>query len=97
MIKHNNYPEETHEVRTDDGYILTIHRIPHRTADPERSKPVVLLLHGLLCSSADWVIAGAQKGLGNPRKKVKPLKLPTAFVFRRKVGFSYAIWTMTKS
>ena len=75
----NNYPEETHEVRTADGYILTIHRIPHR----ELSKPVVLLMHGLLGSSADWVIAGAQKGLGKKRKKVKPLIFPIAFIVRK--------------
>jgi predicted alpha/beta-fold hydrolase len=64
VIMQYNYPEETHEVHTADGYILTIHRIPHRTSEPAGSKPVVLLLHGLLGSSADWVIAGAQKGLG---------------------------------
>jgi pimeloyl-ACP methyl ester carboxylesterase len=97
MIMLNNYPEETHEVRTADGYILTIHRIPHRAADPARSKPVVLLLHGLLGSSADWVIAGAQKGLGKTRKKVKLLILPTAFVLRRKFGFCFAVWVMAKN
>ena len=92
-----NYPEETHEVHTADGYILTIHRIPHRASDPARSKPVVLLLHGLLGSSADWVIAGAKKGLGKTGWKVKPIILPIAFIVRKKVGIYFAIWIMTNS
>ncbi|KAI6218214.1 Hydrolase [Aphelenchoides fujianensis] len=43
-------------VQTDDGYILTMHRIPYgrgvRTPNPE----VVFLQHGLEDSSASWVI-----------------------------------------
>jgi len=51
------YPCETHMVVTEDGYILNMHRIPWgkhgNTADV---KPPVLLQHGLMCSSEDWVI-----------------------------------------
>lgn len=50
---------------TEDGYILEMHRIPHKNGvtDPDPNRPVVLLMHGLLCSSADWVITGVDKGL----------------------------------
>jgi lysosomal acid lipase/cholesteryl ester hydrolase len=49
-------------VVTDDGYILTLHRIPSSKGVAE--KPPVLLQHGLLCSSADWVVTGPEEGLG---------------------------------
>lgn len=59
------YPLEEHRVQTADGYLLTMHRIPYgRLSGPAANKPVVFLQHGLLCSSADWVLAGPEKGLG---------------------------------
>jgi hypothetical protein len=65
IIQHG-YPAETHTVTTDDGYILTMHRIPYsRTSkSTETPRPVVFLQHGLLCSSVDWVIMGPGKALG---------------------------------
>lgn len=42
---------ETHSVRTDDGYILQLHRIP----GPGRP---VLLQHGMMCNSACWLTSG---------------------------------------
>lgn len=58
MIKKYGYPSEIHNVTTDDGYILEIHRIAKPGAIP------VLLTHGLLDSSATWVLMGPNKGLG---------------------------------
>lgn len=56
IIKKHGYPLERHRITTEDGYILEIHRIPHGLRNSqEKNKPVVLLQHGLLCSSADWV------------------------------------------
>lgn len=60
LIAREGYPVEVHEVETDDGYILELHRIPLK----ESKKPPVFLQHGILCSSSDWVIAGPEKGLG---------------------------------
>ncbi|KAJ4436515.1 hypothetical protein ANN_16546 [Periplaneta americana] len=61
LIQKYGYPAETHEVLTTDGYFLTMHRIPPRRG---ANRPVVLLVHGLLCSSADWVVTGPNNGLG---------------------------------
>ncbi|GLG98544.1 Lipase [Gryllus bimaculatus] len=66
LITKYGYPVETHEVTTDDGYILTLFRIPYgrdsatKTANP---KPAYVQ-HGLLSSSDDWIIAGPDKAFG---------------------------------
>ncbi|KYN36038.1 Lipase 3 [Trachymyrmex septentrionalis] len=57
MIKKAGYPAEAHIVQTEDGYLLTLHHIPGNKKLP------VLLQHGFLGSSADWVIPGKNKGL----------------------------------
>jgi len=57
LIKHQGYPEETHYTVTDDGYILQMHRIPYGREGPSKDKrPVAFLQHGVLDSSATWVI-----------------------------------------
>lgn len=57
------YKSETHNVTTDDGYILTIHRITRgNTANYER-RPAVLFLHGLGNPSDFWVLRGPKKSL----------------------------------
>ncbi|XP_071571688.1 lysosomal acid lipase/cholesteryl ester hydrolase [Temnothorax nylanderi] len=58
MIRKAGYPAEAHVIQTKDGYLLTLHRIPG-----DKDQPPVLLQHGFLCSSADWVISGKDKGL----------------------------------
>lgn len=51
-------------MQTSDGYLLTMHRIPYskNTGDDGR-RPVMFLMHGLLCSSSDWVLSGPTNGL----------------------------------
>jgi hypothetical protein len=59
------YPAEIHTVTTADNYILTIHRIPYSPKSPAApNKPVVFLQHGILSSSADWIILGPESSLG---------------------------------
>ena len=60
---------ETHIATTDDGYILTMHRIPYSKDNPDSldnntTRPVVFVQHGLLCSSADFVLSDPPKALG---------------------------------
>ncbi|XP_017059329.2 LOW QUALITY PROTEIN: lipase 3-like [Drosophila ficusphila] len=57
LIQKYGYPVETHFAITDDGYKLGIHRIPRPGAT------AVLLVHGLMCSSASWVQFGPSSGL----------------------------------
>ncbi|KAK4880453.1 hypothetical protein RN001_008599 [Aquatica leii] len=65
LIKKYGYPVEAHQIRTDDGYILETHRIPHgKNNQNSASKPPVLLVPGLLCGSADWVNMGGTNSLG---------------------------------
>lgn len=51
LITGEGYPVETHEVTTEDGYILTVHRIPS-------PGPAVVYLHGYLSSSAEIFLRG---------------------------------------
>lgn len=65
----HGYPCEAHVVITEDGYLLTIHRIPCGRIGCERvgkrgSGQPVFLQHGLLSSSADWLLSGPDKALG---------------------------------
>ncbi|XP_046394227.1 lipase 3-like [Ischnura elegans] len=65
IIRRHGYPSETHHVTTEDGYVLTMHRIPRgrNSSGPGGKRPVVFLQHCLLCSSAVWVFMGPENGL----------------------------------
>lgn len=66
MIKWWEYPAEIHDVLTDDGYIITIHRIPYGRSSPltNKTRPVILLMHGLEDASSTWVINLPQQSFG---------------------------------
>jgi len=58
LLEKYGYPVETHEITTKDGYILTIHRVPYgknSSTVPPGGRPVVVLDHGSLSTSANWV------------------------------------------
>lgn len=61
------YPIEIHHVTTHDGYILQLHRIPCGKHAISNGK-VALLDHSFASSSAEWVFAGHQRGLGKISK-----------------------------
>lgn len=55
--------EQHKDIETDDGYLLEMHRIPHGKSNADiKDRPVVYVQHGLLGSSADWVVMGPEKG-----------------------------------
>ncbi|XP_055918939.1 lipase 1-like [Eupeodes corollae] len=58
LIQKYKYPVETHFIITSDKYILRMHRIPKPGGKP------VLLQHGLLDSSATYILMGPSIGLG---------------------------------
>ena len=58
---------------TEDGYILQMHRIPFGKNSPlveGVERPAVYLQHGLLCSSADYVMGIPEKSLGFQIKRI---------------------------
>ncbi|CAH0560008.1 unnamed protein product [Brassicogethes aeneus] len=63
LIESEGYPSETYEVTTEDGYILTLHRIPLGKNAKKSNGKVAFLQHGILSSSCDWIITGSSKGL----------------------------------
>ncbi|XP_055677535.1 lipase 3-like [Lutzomyia longipalpis] len=58
LLRKYGYPAETHIVTTNDGYMLELHRIPNPGGQ------VAFLMHGMLSSSADWILMGPNVGLG---------------------------------
>ncbi|KAG8260639.1 hypothetical protein J6590_092468 [Homalodisca vitripennis] len=64
IARHHGYLCETHRVTTEDKFILQIHRLPGgKSTVLNTSLTPVLLQHGLLDSSAAWVISGPDKAL----------------------------------
>lgn len=64
FIRSYGYPAETHAVLTSDGYLLEIHRIPHKKGSNATRGPPVLFQHGFVCTSVIWVFQGPNKDLG---------------------------------
>ncbi|NXK40380.1 LIPM Lipase, partial [Piprites chloris] len=56
-IQFHGYPSEEYEVTTEDGYILSLNRIPHGREDVGNSAPrtPVLIMHGFCLDGGDWV------------------------------------------
>ncbi|XP_014477144.1 PREDICTED: lipase 3-like [Dinoponera quadriceps] len=64
MVEQYGYPAEEHNVTTEDGYHLQIHRIPGSPLwGNKKKKDVVFLQHGVFASSDSWVIFGPGKDL----------------------------------
>ena len=62
IIERRGYPVEIHQVTTDDGYILEIHRIPAQTSNGP-SKKAVFLQHGVAESSGTWLVNPSSRSL----------------------------------
>ncbi|GMT10472.1 hypothetical protein PFISCL1PPCAC_1769, partial [Pristionchus fissidentatus] len=57
MIRYWGYPAEEVQAQTDDGYVLSMHRIPYGRSGPGEDgacKPVIFMQHGLECDSTNW-------------------------------------------
>ncbi|KAH7937479.1 hypothetical protein HPB49_012654 [Dermacentor silvarum] len=68
LIASKGYPVEKYDIRTEDWYIITVHRIPAGRGDilggNEGIKPVVLLMSGFEGCSADFVVNMPHQSLG---------------------------------
>ncbi|XP_058830911.1 lipase 1-like [Topomyia yanbarensis] len=64
LLAVDGYQGEPHRVVTEDGYVLKLYRI-WRDQRPAGnvSREVILLQHGILHSSADWLVLGPQRSL----------------------------------
>ncbi|KAL9693311.1 hypothetical protein quinque_012596 [Culex quinquefasciatus] len=62
LIVKYGYKVEDHTVITEDGYVLKVFQMPPRQRSCIKKKPV-LLVHGLLSSSADYVFGGPKSSL----------------------------------
>ena len=59
IILARNFSVETHTVLTEDGYILSLVRIPGNKLGEKPKKengPPVLLMHGIIDSSDGWIV-----------------------------------------
>ncbi|XP_058118743.1 lipase 1-like [Anopheles ziemanni] len=63
LVKKYGYRVRQYAVTTNDGYQLMVHRMQRKRGTDPQLLPV-LIVHGLLGSSADWVLIGPENGLG---------------------------------
>ncbi|KAK0588707.1 hypothetical protein LWI29_004452 [Acer saccharum] len=64
LVKTQGYACEEHTVTTQDGYILSLQRIPMgRSGGVSGKKPPVLLQHGLLLDAASWLLLPPDQAL----------------------------------
>ena len=70
LLKYWGYPYEVHEVTTEDGYVLTLHRIPPRnnhTSTMEwtgENNAVFYLQHAVIGASHDWLLNPPHQSIG---------------------------------
>ncbi|CAG9795477.1 unnamed protein product [Diatraea saccharalis] len=64
LLKKYQYPVEEHTIKTEDGYLLTLFRIPPKqVTNEDKQRPVVFLMHGLLSCADDWLLMGPHESL----------------------------------
>jgi gastric triacylglycerol lipase len=51
MMMENGWAQEMYTVKTADGYVSTLFRIPGKLGEAPSSKKPVLMQHGILCDS----------------------------------------------
>ncbi|KAL3273106.1 hypothetical protein HHI36_014560 [Cryptolaemus montrouzieri] len=62
MIQSYGYPVEFHEITTEDGYILNMHRIPHGRVGSQVNEKPILLMHGLFGQGENYVVNAINNG-----------------------------------
>ncbi|KAA8524763.1 hypothetical protein F0562_011186 [Nyssa sinensis] len=63
MVETQGYVCEEHTVTTQDGYILSLQRIPVGHSGKKPDKPPVLLQHGLLMDAITWLMNSPDESL----------------------------------
>lgn len=57
IIRRHGYKVESHIVRTEDGYMITLIRIPGSKSGKQNNQPV-LLAHGVMGDSSCFILNG---------------------------------------
>ncbi|KAI9084649.1 hypothetical protein K1719_033431 [Acacia pycnantha] len=63
MVETQSYACEEHTVTTQDGYILSLQRIPGGRSGKRANRPPVLLQHGLFLDAVSWLIRSTDESL----------------------------------
>ncbi|KAE9602118.1 putative triacylglycerol lipase [Lupinus albus] len=63
MVETQGYTCEEHKVTTEDGYILSLQRMPAGRSGESADKPPVLLLHGVFIDAVVWVFNSPNESL----------------------------------
>ena len=58
IVESEGYSFQEHSLTTEDGYILTIHRVNSSDFAAKLFRPVVFFQHGLMSSSEAFVLNG---------------------------------------
>lgn len=67
LIQNFGYPSETHDITTEDGYIIQVHRIPRgRKRRSLENRIPVIILPGFLSVSDVWLFRGPKRDLRKP-------------------------------
>ncbi|XVF71826.1 hypothetical protein PTKIN_Ptkin12aG0070800 [Pterospermum kingtungense] len=64
LVQPQGYVCEEHKVTTEDGYILSMQRIPVGRSGKKADKAPVLLQHGILVDAAAWLLNSPDESLG---------------------------------
>lgn len=67
LAKLRGFSIETHKVVTDDQYILAIHRLINPMTQTLDSKGVIVMQHGIICSSSIYLVNSSPK-FDHPRR-----------------------------
>lgn len=59
LVTEAGFGFEEHQVTTEDGYILTMHRVVSKYL--KKDAPVIIMQHGLLASSDGWTANGPKE------------------------------------
>jgi pimeloyl-ACP methyl ester carboxylesterase len=63
FVESFGYKAEAYEVETEDGYLLTLHRVLPAVERNGTVKNPVFLMHGLTATSGDYIVTGPKKAL----------------------------------
>jgi pimeloyl-ACP methyl ester carboxylesterase len=58
LVTSAGYSGETHGVKTEDGYLLKVHRVLPKINGISTRKRPVFLMHGILATAADFLVTG---------------------------------------